>query len=58
MALITTDSIHKRYKSGLSTSPDFVEADKGGQVGGPLPRARTGRDGGSHAAGAGQDRRS
>lgn len=28
MVLITTDSIHKRYKSGLSISPDFVEADK------------------------------
>ncbi|MFZ1114649.1 MAG: hypothetical protein WAN44_02350 [Propionibacteriaceae bacterium] len=28
MALITTDSIHKVYKSGLSISPDFVEADK------------------------------
>lgn len=28
MALVTTDSIHKVYKSGLSISPDFVEADK------------------------------
>jgi hypothetical protein len=28
MALITTDSIHKVYRSGLSISPDFVEADK------------------------------
>lgn len=28
MALITTDTVHKVYKSGLSISPDFVEADK------------------------------
>jgi hypothetical protein len=28
MALITTDTVHKLYKSGLSISPDFVEADK------------------------------
>lgn len=28
MGLITTDTIHKNYKSGLSISPDFVEADK------------------------------
>lgn len=28
MALITTDSVHKLYKGGLSISPDFVEADK------------------------------
>ncbi len=28
MALITTDTVHKFYKGGLSISPDFVEADK------------------------------
>jgi hypothetical protein len=28
MALITTDTVHKLYKGGLSISPDFVEADK------------------------------
>ena len=28
MALITCDTVHRRYKSGLSISPDFVEADK------------------------------
>ncbi|MEV4703640.1 hypothetical protein [Actinoplanes sp. NPDC049316] len=28
MGLITTDSIHARYKGGLSISPDFVEADR------------------------------
>jgi hypothetical protein len=28
LALITTDTVHQRYKSGLSISPDFVEADK------------------------------
>jgi hypothetical protein len=27
MALITTDTVHKLYKGGLSISPDFVEAD-------------------------------
>ncbi|WP_089329990.1 hypothetical protein [Actinomadura meyerae] len=28
MALITTDTIHKLYKSGLSISPDYVELDR------------------------------
>ena len=28
VALITTDTVHKLYKGGLSISPDFVEADK------------------------------
>lgn len=28
MGLITTDTVHKLYKGGLSISPDFVEADK------------------------------
>jgi len=28
MALITTDTVHKLYKGGLSISPDFVAADK------------------------------
>lgn len=28
MALVTTDSIHKLYKSGLSISPDYVEIDQ------------------------------
>lgn len=28
MALITTDTVHKLYRSGLSMSPDFVEADR------------------------------
>lgn len=28
MALITTDTVHKLYRGGLSISPDFVDADK------------------------------
>lgn len=28
MALITTDTVHKAYKSGLSISPDYVETDR------------------------------
>lgn len=28
LAIVTTDTVHKVYKSGLSISPDFVNADK------------------------------
>ena len=28
MALITTDTVHRLYRRGLSISPDYVEADK------------------------------
>jgi hypothetical protein len=30
MALVTTDSVHKRYKAGLSISPDFATTDATG----------------------------